>query len=171
MGGLMSQLSDKALNEKISALPKEMTPERDLWQGIERAITSQQLEPEHKKPVKVHLALAASVLLSIVLSWKLLYQPNIQPIEIAELTIAEQLEQDFQQQKRLVLTSFGQQDLTSVPADMKVQLDELAAAQNSIKKALESDPNNIELVKLLRWAQSQELALIEAAYAPKWQQI
>ena len=171
MGGLMSQLSDKALNEKISALPKEMTPERDLWQGIERAITSQQLELEHKKPVKVHLALAASVLLSVVLSWKLLYQPNIQPIEIAELTIAEQLEQDFQQQKRLVLTSFGQQDLTSVPADMKVQLDELAAAQNSIKKALESDPNNIELVKLLRWAQSQELALIEAAYAPKWQQI
>ena len=58
-----------------------------------------------------------------------------------------------------------------MPTDIKVQLDELAAAQKSIKKALEADPNNIELVKLLRWAQSQELAFIETAYAPKWQQI
>jgi len=167
----MSQLSDKALNEKLNALPKEMSPERDLWQGIERAITAQQVQPSDKKPVKMHLALAASVLLSVVLSWQLLYQPDVNIVEIAKLSVVEQLEEDFQQQKLLVLTSFGQQDLSKVPTDLKLQLDELAAAQESIKKALESDPNNIDLVKLLRWTQSQELALIETAYAPRWQQI
>ena len=41
----------------------------------------------------------------------------------------------------------------------------------AIYQALENDPNNSELLNLLRWTQDQELALIEQVYSPQWQTI
>ena len=51
------------------------------------------------------------------------------------------------------------------------QFKQLTSAQLTIRKALESEPNNIDLLNLLRWTQQQEIDLLNKLYSPQWQSI
>ncbi len=164
---MKKQISEQALNEQVSALSQEITPERDLWSGIERAI--QHAPQQNKNKTKMMpVAWAASVIAAVLVTW-LTFTPTVnEPGKVDALTV---MTQTFEQQKSTMLVSFGQPKITELPKDMQEQLQQLAGARKSIENALRDDPNNIELVNLLRWTQLQELNLLEQLYTPKWQSI
>jgi hypothetical protein len=54
---------------------------------------------------------------------------------------------------------------------MQTELVKLSSAQKTISKALADDPNNSDLLNLLRWTQQQELDLLKQLYSPQWQSI
>lgn len=165
-------ISDKELQGHIDQLPKEMTPERDLWQGIEKAINQSAIEQAvTEKPmakVFVPTAWAASVVAAVLLTWVGIGTDST--LDNSPSLIAA-LNQDFSQQKQLMLTSFGTPDLTKLSPEMKKELDNLATARASIAKALADDENNTDLINLLQWTQQQELDLLKKLYAPQWQTI
>jgi hypothetical protein len=167
-----NNLTDQQLQQKIAELPDEITPERDLWLGIEKAINSPLL-PKTKSPWNISqryqtpMAWAASIVLAVLLTWQIL-TPASQP---AAMSLAQTMQQTFQQQKQGLLVSFGQPKLTALPQAMQQQLNELAAAQQTINQALKSDPTNADLLNLLRFTQQQELKLLTQLFQPKWQTI
>ena len=166
-----SQNLEKTLQEQISQLPKEMTPERELWSGIEKAI---QHKNQQNSSVKSHrpaipLAWAASVIAAVLLTWGVItpQQPQLQ----APISLVSAMQQDFEQQKQTMLVSFGQPKISALPVDMQKQLAELLSARQAIEKALVDDPNSSDLLNILRWTQKQELDLIKQLYSPQWQTI
>ena len=165
-------ISEKQLQKHIDALPKDMQPERDLWAGIEKAIT-QQSNTLPKKHTKRPLAWAASIVAAVLLTWYSteFSQPFNEQKGIVTLNVVTQMQQHFEQQKALMLTSYGQSSLNELSPEMQEQLAQLESAQRSIEKALTEDPNNTDLINLLRWTQQQELDLIERLFSPQWQTI
>ena len=166
-----SQNLEKTLQEQISQLPKEMTPERELWSGIEKAI---QHKNQQNASVKSHrpsipMAWAASVIAAVLLTWGVItpQQPQLQ----APISLVLAMQQDFEQQKQTMLVSFGQPKISALPVDMQKQLAELLSARQAIEKALVDDPNSRDLLNILRWTQKQELDLIKQLYSPQWQTI
>lgn len=164
--------SDKVLQSQLDQLPKELTPSRDLWGGIEKAIADKPQLAEHKvnnSKVYTPAAWAASVVAAVLLTW---YGVNLQqPNQIQEFTIAGQMHQGFEQQKQMMLTSFGSPSVSELAPEMQEQLNQLKKARLSIEKALNEDENNVDLIELLRWTQQQELKLLERLFSPKWQTI
>ena len=51
------------------------------------------------------------------------------------------------------------------------QLTELEDAERAIKQALDNEPENPALLKMLAQVYQQQLDLINKVHAPKWQQI
>ncbi len=161
--------SKSSLEQQVANLPKEITPQRDLWRGIENAIAITPQQHDSKKRPLAPVAWAASVVVAILVSW---LSFNLPPSESTnQMTLASGMQQDFEQQKQSMLVSLGQPKLEKLPAEMQAQLADLASARNAISKALENDPNNSELLNLLSWTQKQELELLKQLYSPKWQTI
>jgi len=179
--GLSSEVSDETLNNSVANLAEEMTPERDLWLGIERAISqkSQHSVDIHTQSKFVPVAWAASFVAAIVLSW-LTFTPQIQQKAqqvaqqknsadlVANPVATEQIvtfmQANFQQQKEAMLVSFGQPNLSQLSEAMQKELQQLAAARESIRQALLKDKNDIDLLNLLDFTQQQELKLISQLY-------
>jgi hypothetical protein len=183
-------LSEQALAQKLDELNPEITPERDLWRGIELAIAgvepSASKEPsatensqkvsKSKSSAKIHLAWAASLLISLGGGWYGMQEFNLQSVEQkytqAQLPApALSLVSTFNQQRQQLLVSLGQPDLTGLSQQMQTQFDELNSAKQTLYKALADDPDNGDLLNLLTWLQQQELALLEQLYRPQWQTI
>ena len=174
------EISESQLEQQVAQLIKEMQPQRDLWSGIERAIAlapqdnnSQEVMShtvlKSKTKAFVPTAWAASVIAAVLLTW-FSFSPSQLESSIS-IDLASTMQQDFEQQRQFVLASFGQPKLKELPAEMQSQLSELANARKAIGKALVNDPNNSELLNLLRWTQKQELDLIKQLYSPQWQTI
>jgi len=165
------QNSEKVLQEQLTQLPKEMTPERELWSGIEKAIQhNNQLNVavSSRRPV-IPMAWAASVIAAVLLTWGVI-RPQQQQLQ-TPVSLVSAMQQDFEQQKQTMLVSFGQPKISALPVDMQKQLAELLSARQAIEKALVDDPNSNDLLNILRWTQKQELDLIKQLYSPQWQSI
>lgn len=173
---MSKQMSDKTLAAYVDSLPKEMSPQRDLWSGIERAIhdKSQQSGNVNQKNSVAPVAWAASFIAAVLLSW-VAFSPtsrvtapvtasNENELQPPHGQLVSSMQASFQQQKQAMLVSYGQPDMTHLPANMQAQLEELAKARNTIKKALINDENNIDLLNLLRFMQQQELNLLQQLY-------
>ncbi len=164
-------ISEQNLQDKVKQLPKEMSPERDLWSGIELAIQSKQQtkHTENTKGKVVPMAWAASVIAAVLLTWLTLAPLNTKTQ--SPFNLVKSIQQHFEQQKQSMLVSFGQPNLAELPAEMQKQLTQLASARLTIETALLDDPSNSDLLNLLHWTQKQELDLLEQLYSPKWQTI
>ena len=174
-----NQISDKVLADEVTKLPMEMTPERDLWSGIERAISQQSqqatAEPTKQSNVFVPSACAASIALVAMVSW-FTFSPSLgdkQGQELVKLqpentpvqeTLVDFMQHNFQQQKQALLVSYGQPSLDKLPPVMQKELKQLADARASIRKALLADENNADLLNLLDFTQQQELKLLQQLY-------
>jgi len=170
-------LSDKDLAEQVARLPNEMTPERELWSGIERAINHKGQQESENKPSDVFVpsAWAASVLLVMLVSW-FTFSPSIGDMKAPEMAQTQQkegitqgqlvsfMQTNFQQQKQTLLVSYGQPTLDKLPAAMQKELKQLSDARASIRKALLADENNADLLNLLDFTQQQELKLLQQLY-------
>ena len=170
-------MSDKALAEQVATLPVEMTPERDLWSGIERAINhkNQELTINKQRKLLMPSAWAASIALVILMSW-VTFSPSINE-ESAPVLVETQekngvtqgqlvnfMQQNFKKQKQTLLASYGQPTVDKLPAAMQQELTQLSDARASIRKALLTDENNADLINLLDFTQQQELKLLQQLY-------
>lgn len=168
---MSNAMNDKQLQAQIDALASDVKPERDLWAGIERAIEHQQhaeLDTSTKRATFTPYAWAASVVLAVVMTWTL-NTPS--PTAPAQFTALEVLQQQYMQEKDTMLVSFGKPDIKKLPEKIQKQFTELQSARKSLLTALADDPDNADLLNLLKWTQSQELSLLEQLYSPKWQTI
>jgi hypothetical protein len=150
------------LQELIDALPREVSPARDLWPGIDHAIN---LPLRHAASYRPY-ALAASVLLVLGLS---LYYGARQPIPVlVDPAIDEYisgLQSEHQRSKQAVLVEFQQQQ--PLYSRWEEQLHQLEQAENVVYDALRRDPGNRELLNILRDVQAKQLKLIDAVFAPQ----
>ncbi|MGB2741097.1 MAG: hypothetical protein WBC60_11165 [Cognaticolwellia sp.] len=162
--------TEQSLQDALAQLPKEITPERDLWSGIEKAI-NQKGASTNTNTYKffVPSAWAASVVAAVLLTWITLGPEQIGTESTT--TLVATMQQNFEQQKQSMLVNFGTPDIKQLPVAMQTELIKLSSAQKTISKALADDPNNSDLLNLLRWTQQQELDLLKQLYSPQWQTI
>jgi hypothetical protein len=177
---------DQMLQHKVTDLPGQMQPERDLWQGIDIALADRVSEQRASQQTSVKknagldsafdsinewfsfkpMALAASMMLVAFLSWNSLNTtvPNTQSTHLVS-----QMMLQHEEQKSVLLASFAETpELTS---NWQVQLQELEKAAKDIETALQNDPENITLLKMLQQVHQQQLELIETVHVPAWQSI
>lgn len=172
--GINMAISNKTLDTHINELPKEISPERELWQGIEKAIAHQdQKVTLSKVTAKAPIAWAASLLAAVLLTW---YGAGIDlskgtDSNAGSFNVVALMQDNFKQQRALVLTSYGQPSVEELSPVMQEQLKQLESARMSIEKALLEDQSNTDLLNLLRWTQQQELELLEKLFSPQWQTI
>lgn len=164
---MKNEITDVSLQQQVDELSNEISPERDLWPGIEKALVKQSRNSDSKSFYPV--AWVATVVVAVMVSW-LSFSPQT-TTEVTPIDIAKVMQQDFNEQKQVMLVNLGQPDLGQLSPEMQKQFDELKKAQQAISKALENDPTSVELLNLLRWTQKQELDLLKQIYSPKWQTI
>ncbi len=158
---------EQRLTDEVSKLARTQRPERDLWQGIEHAVSAQpyseQSAGSHKSrwtgPI---MGMAASVaLLATIGLWLPANQSN--QALIANLTEQHQLV------RASLLTHFKEQP--ALTENWQQQLDQLDDATRAVREALEEQPDNQALLLMLKQLHQQQLDLIERVHAPKWSRI
>ena len=166
----MSNINKPSIDDHIDQLRKDKIPERDLWAGIEYSLSefdiakTQDVQNNRFKQAPIY-AVAASVLVAIVVGY---FSFQTGRLESGQ-DLVNQMSQQHSVQKDALLTNFKGQPATT--QNWLQQLDELDAAAVAIKKALENEPNNAALLKMLQKVYQQQIMLIERVHAPAWQQI
>lgn len=163
--------SQDSLQQQLASLPQDVQPDRDLWQGIELAITQQPTITEKAKPKSwVYGAVAASILVPAVAVWISISSLS-GPVEpgLDSAALIAQLSEQYESQKSSLLVTY--QDKPALTDNWQAQLTELEDAASAIKAALKQDPNNVALLRMLQTVYQQQIDLIERVHAPKWQQI
>jgi len=166
----MNAIDDDKLSKAASDLATEISPERDLWPGIEEAIN----KPKRSRWTPM-LAQAAAVVLIVGASSLLTYvavkNDNPAVVEVApvglvfertafgaEYTFASVYGRaggDVEVRFDRELAELSPEGRESVEVSLAV----MREAIDDISRALEKDPNNAFLQKLLVEAYSNELAL------------
>lgn len=155
-------MTSNKLQRLIDELPREVAPARDLWPGIVHAINHHAVAHVAYRPY----ALAASLLLVFGLSVYFgLTQPGpaVGNPEIDAYIASLQTEHRLSREAMLV--EYREQQAWS--PDWEDQLHELEQAENVIYDALRHDPNNRELLSILRNVQDKQLKLIDAVFKPR----
>jgi hypothetical protein len=57
-------------------------------------------------------------------------------------------------------------DQPAAYAEWRTQMRELESAEDAIYRALRQDPDNVELLSILRQVQAKQLKLIDAVFSP-----
>ncbi|MFT4653078.1 MAG: hypothetical protein ACJA0G_001238 [Kangiellaceae bacterium] len=176
----MSKIKKPSIEEHITALNKKKNPERDLWQGIEfglqqNTITNVVTQSRKNKGSKQAglkgvstrpaFAIAASLVMALLVGY---FSFQTGRVESGQALIMQMSEQHSVQKDALLTSLQGQPTTTQNWQQQLAELDEAAVA---IKKALENEPNNAALLKMLQRVYEQQIALIERVHAPAWQQI
>jgi hypothetical protein len=149
------------LQDAIKNMPRELTPARDLWPGIAHAINTP-ARTEWQRTT----ALAASIMLIFGVS---LYFSTKQSAEVLLNSRLEEyigvLQYEHQQNKQALLVQY--KDQPAVYPEWEEQMEELEQAEQVIFQALREDPENLELLKILRHVQEKEIELLDAVFAPR----
>ena len=161
---------DQDLQQKLDALPRDKAPNRDLWRGIELGM--EQSTDETAKPASRGglYAVAASIALVACLSWFGFNRMSVTPSgQLTGTELVQALSQQHEQQKQSLLVQYD--ETPALTENWQAQLTELDQAAEAIKAALDEDPDNTALLRMLQNVYQQQIALIERVHAPKWQQI
>lgn len=151
------------LNEELKNLPQEQAPERDLWIGIERAISKPKAQAYTAS--KTFVGLAASFMVVSIVAW-FSFQSG-KSIQGYDLVTA--LSEQHQAQKQALLVQY--RDQSSATENWQEQITELDQAAEAIKKALKEEPDNPALLNMLKHVYEQQMNLIERVHTPRWNQI
>lgn len=162
---------DKQLDDLIDGLDPEMAPKRDLWLGIEQAITNMPQQKPNESAVKQGqwlkvAAMFAPVTLAIGL-W--LGLPKGIDQQIAEPSWLTPVSASFELQKQQLLQRVSNTNVIS--PNWRSSLTELESAEKALKKALIHQPEDAVLMKMLTQIHQQQLALISKAHQSKFTQI
>lgn len=162
---------EERLQKEIAQLPDSVTPERDLWKGVELAIDDEQpVIQKNRNELAANAplyAMAASVMFLAFAVYALVL--NTDATQQLQPALALAMQTQHQEQKRALLVSFSNK--TPLSSDWQKQMQELDEAEKAILSALENDPDNHALLKMLQQVYQQQLSLIENVYNPKWQAI
>ncbi|MDN4502349.1 hypothetical protein QX776_08040 [Alteromonadaceae bacterium BrNp21-10] len=152
---------EQQLKKQIDQLSQSTAPNRDLWPGIEMAISREQ----STKP-RPYWAIAAGVAMLCGVGWMTL---QMDPTVSANKNLVVVLSAQHQQQMQALMVSY--QDQPALTDNWQQQLQQLDEAALAIKKALQQEPQNVALLKMLQQVHQQQIDLIEKVHSPKWQQI
>lgn len=159
---------EQELKQQLADIHKDKQPDRDLWAGIELAISQDDANKQGMQSVggsKWYL-LAATIAIFGLIGWLSLGQ---QPVSLTGDELVASLSQQHLQQKNALLVRF--QDQPALTQNWQEQLTELDDAAEAIKKALKNEPNNMALLRMLQNVHQQQIGLIERVHSPKWSQI
>ncbi|ABI40246.1 conserved hypothetical protein [Shewanella sp. MR-4] len=164
------------LQQLIDDAPKALTPERDLWQGIEKRMDKplpSQTANNSKRYSSAHWAIAATVVLAVFFGFytqapvktSLPEQIANQPAddEQALHTLLTQIAQTHQAQ----VTNLEQTSTvvawqaSRFSAPLEQGLAELRRAGEQIYQALQANPTDKQLWQLWLWVQQRELDLLQ----------
>jgi hypothetical protein len=171
----MSDNSQQKLDQMVKKGSCELAPDRELWTGIEQALNqankheNMDVGNERDKTKKVawqkpSFAIAASVFVALTVGF-FAYETG-KSVQ-GDALIAAMSEQ-HQNQKQSLLIRF--KDRPAATNNWQQQLKELDEAASAIKKALEEEPNNPALLKMLKNVYEQQMAIIERVHKPTWNQ-
>ena len=173
----IEQMSDALLDKKTAELVPEITPQRDLWPGIERAINHQGQQPSafNSRDLFMPSVWAASIAIIMLVSWVTLapqHNPFMETRLVSHSTevkanqaqLVAMMQQSFNQQKVSLRSSYGNPKIELLPIAMQTELSQLAKARVAITNALYNDENNVDLLNLLDFTQQQELTLLQQLY-------
>ncbi|WP_417764098.1 hypothetical protein [Shewanella chilikensis] len=150
------------LEQLIEQLPREKTPERDLWPEIAARLEQSQ-PPKAAKSSNGwrNQAIACSLLLVFLLGYQGLQQPQSR-VDPQMLAMLEQLQYQHQQQVKQLEASvnFGQWQKVSMTTPLSRGIDELREAATQIFQALKQDPTDQQLWQLWLWVQQREIELL-----------
>jgi hypothetical protein len=157
---------EQALVKQLSDVNKEQQPDRDLWPGIELALSSEVADTTRVAVGKKMYLVAATVAMFGLIGWLSI---NQQLVSHTGDDLVASLSQQHLEQKNALLVRF--QDQPALTQNWQSQLTELDDAAGAIKTALENEPNNMALLKMLQSVHQQQINLIERVHSPKWSQI
>lgn len=151
---------DLDLSAQLESLPAEMTPKRDLWPGIEQAIASRpQLSSAANDSHWHNWARTAAAF--VPAAFLLVFWLQTSPDVATQSESVRALSAGFELQKRQLLRHVSIE--TSAVNDWQTSLAELEQAEDAIVKALQSQPEDPALLKMLSQIYQQQLALIQKA--------
>lgn len=165
---------EKSLQKSIDELEITMHPQRDLWSGIDMALvqssTQRLTQSSWIEQLKNLFSVPQLGIITAVLIIGFFSFNSLQEVQKAQLgsELVATLSQQHEVQKNNLLASFEKDSALTV--NWQQQLAELDLAAQAVKKALEHEPNNMELLKMLQQVHQQQIDLIEAVHAPKWTQ-
>jgi hypothetical protein len=149
------------LAESLNSSEANIAPEKELWQGIEKAISNPIVE-QRQSSIWPKLAGIAACSVAALLSVQLVLTRPDQDTSVA-------MSDFFAEQKQTLLVQY--QNQPALTDNWQQQLTELEDAERAIKQALENEPENPALLKMLAQVYQQQLDLINKVHAPKWQTI
>lgn len=166
---------ENKLQYAIDEMPREIKPERDLWQGIELGIERRENNaldnPLKPRARSWQYSVAASFFAVAMIGWLVVQQISAPPADqnpsLSDLAAA--LTEQHTEQKQQLLVSL--QDQPALTENWQEQLIELDEAAGAIKAALAQDPTNTALLKMLQNVYQQQMNLIERVHSPKWREI
>ncbi|MBD1584279.1 hypothetical protein [Pseudoalteromonas sp. S16_S37] len=141
---------------------KEVAPKRDLWPGIERAIVTQGNQQKQPGSFWPKLTGIAACTVAGLLAWQVVVKQP-QQNSMADISAF------FEQQKQSLLVQYESQP--ALTSNWQEQLQELENAEQAVKVALQNDPENAALLRMLAQVYQQQLDLINKVHEPRWQQI
>ena len=153
------------LLSRLTDVNKSQQPDRDLWPGIELALSCEASELSGVVGKKIYL-IAATIAVFGLIGWLSFDQ---YPVSLTGDDLVASLSEQHLQQKNALLVRF--QDQPALTKNWQDLLTELDAAAEAIKTALENEPNNMALLKMLQNVHQQQINLIERVHSPKWIQI
>ncbi len=153
---------EQFLNDSLNQ-QQDISPDKDLWPGIERAIATGQSE-QAEKPTHGwnKLAAVAACCIAALLTVQLF-------VGQGESNSMMAMSDYFTKQKQGLLVQY--QNQPALTDNWQQQLKELEEAESAIKQALENEPENPALLQMLSQIYQQQLDLINKVHAPKWQTI
>lgn len=160
-------MSDKNKDQEVdlltlvNELPKEIAPKRDLWPGIEQAIADKPQIQKASNDNNWHnwaRTAAAFVPAAFVLVFWLQQSPVNSEGEQAFNSVTA----SFELQKRQLLRQVAND--TSVVANWQASLADLEQAEQALIKALQSQPEDPALLKMLTHVYQQQLELIQKSH-------
>lgn len=166
------QKETNTLDQQLKTLSRSVTPERDLWTGIDHGIEHQQQSPQTGIDILPFqasrwLSSAASIAMVVAVGWFITSKPADEPQSMA--TLATLLTDNYQQQRQGILVSFGVEDIESLPDATRTELETIEKGIVMVNQALESDPNNVELIELLDFLHQQSFELLARSQRPRLQ--
>jgi len=155
--------------------PENMDPPRDLWPGIEQAISRHQQKSSKGLSVNYKIALSSAASIFVAVLAIQLFNPSQSGLPQTPSDQGQSnsginaLVKTFEHEKQQMLVLF--KDQPAAINDWQPQLLELEAAATSLRQALNNDPNNAVLIRMLGNTYQQQLDLINRVHAPQWQKI
>lgn len=155
------------LARAIKALPDEMTPERDLWRGIERQIVAAPQPEVGASRDWMPWGIAASFLVATAaLVLNLIEPPGAQPLPAQELVLQEP-STDYRMVRDPMVDQFNRVNSgleVATRNDLMRNLDIMREARQNLERELELDPGNQRARQMLIRLHEQELALLKQDY-------
>lgn len=174
---LFNNAREAKLQQLIDDTPKTLTPERDLWQGIEKRmdkpLASQPASRQAPRLQGAQWAIAATIVLAVLFGFytqapvKTSLPEQIASQAADDEQVLQALLSQIAQTHQAQVTSLAQTptvvawQTSRFSAPLEQGLAELRRAGEQIYQALQANPTDKQLWQLWLWVQQRELDLLQ----------